>query len=273
MADSLIETSAEPIDFGSTDKWTFDPTTKIFDLSRSSAKQLTIPTDDGLSLHKAVTIDPQKTALVIVDMQNFFLHPDCRENPLGLAAVAPLTRVIEKSRTEGIQVVWLNWGLTDDDALTMPPSLQRGFGRDLIAGTNTGYRGLGADLGNGKGRCLFAGSWNADIYPPLKSVVADDDVHCSKNRMSGLWSPAQPLLKYLLESGKQTILFAGVNTDQCVLGTLTDAYSWGWDCLLVGDCAATTTGQGAKDVCEHNVANSYGFVIDSEQLQRATASP
>lgn len=120
------------------------------------------------------------------------------------------------------------------------------------------YTGLGSDMGDGKGRVLFAGSWNADIYAPLKEHVKPDDLHCAKNRMSGLWSPEQPLWKTLKAENKTTILFTGVNTDQCVLGTLADGYNAGWNCILVDDCCGTTT-VGAKEVTFYNVAVSPGF--------------
>jgi isochorismate hydrolase len=52
----------------------------------------------------AIAIAPEISALVIVDMQNFFLSPEFRHHPLGLAAVAPTIKVIEKCRAAGIQV-------------------------------------------------------------------------------------------------------------------------------------------------------------------------
>lgn len=94
---------------------------------------------------------------------------------------------------------------------------------------------------------------NAALYPPLAAAVRPADGHCAKNRMSGLWRPDQPLWRHLQASGTRTLFFAGVNTDQCVLGTLADAYNAGWDCLLVEDCCATTTEHG-QDVCVWNVA-------------------
>ena len=72
---------------------------------------------------------------------------------------------------------------------TMPAGVQRGFLKDILESTTTSIRpyiGLGSDLGGNKGRCLFAGSWNADIYPPLKAYVKPEDLQCAKNRMSGL---------------------------------------------------------------------------------------
>jgi nicotinamidase-related amidase len=111
----------------------------------------------------------------------------------------------------------------------MPAGVNRGFMKDILQSTTAAirpYTGLGSDLGDGKGRCLFAGTWNADIYPPLKDHVKEgEDLHCAKNRMSGLWTPEQPLWKTLKEQKKTTVLFAGVNTDQCVLGTFVDGYN------------------------------------------------
>ena len=168
------------------------------------------------------------------------------------------------------QIIWLNWGLTDTDLEQMPAGVQRGFARALIewdpsSSSSSSFpesptsaappAGLGADLGSGKGRCLVADSWNAAIFDPLKAAVAPEDVHCAKNRMSGMWSETQPLRAHLRRAGKRTLFFAGVNTDQCVLGTLTDAYNAGWDCVLVEDCCGTPTEWG-REVCLYNIGVS-----------------
>jgi nicotinamidase-related amidase len=250
------------------EEWTYDRASKTYDLTRHRTPTFKFSTTQGPA-ETYLTISPEISALVVVDMQNFFLHPDCRSHPLGLAAVQPTLKAIAKCRELGIQVIWLNWGLTDTDMLTLPASVQRGFSRSLIAANPSDpvRAGLGADLGNGQGRCLFAGSWNADVYGPLKDQVRPDlgDLECAKNRMSGLWSESQPLYKALVGGGKRTLLFAGVNTDQCVLGTLSDGYNRGWDCVLLDDCCATTT-EGAREVCMLNVAGAYGFVSDSGRL-------
>lgn len=145
--------------------------------------------------------------------------------------------------------------------------MQRSFSRSLITPEPDPSKvvrrtGLGADLGQGRGRCLCKGEWNSAVYGPLADEVRLDeegrggDVWCDKNRMSGLWSEDQPLWKELTGGGgKRTLLFAGVNTDQCVLGTLGDAYNNGWDCVLLEDCCATTS-PGAREVCLYNVAVS-----------------
>ena len=140
----------------------------------------------------------------------------------------------------------------------MPASVQRGFLKDVIQSTTTAtrtYIGFGKDRGDSRGPLLSAGSWNADVYPALKMHMLPEDLHCAKNRMSGLWSPEQPLWKTLKAKKKTTLLFTGVNTDQCVLGTLADGYNAGWNCVMIDDCCGTTTMNG-KEVTFHNVAVS-----------------
>lgn len=240
-------------------QWIYDRTSRTYDLTHDT------PTPSPLHIaltqgppNTTLLLSPQQSALVIVDMQNFFLHPSCRLHPTGLAAVEPLLKTIAHCRKVGVQIIWLNWGLTDADLATMPAGVLRGFARAMINGDKPAA-GLGVDLGAGQGRCLVAGAWNSEIYEPLAAAaVQPEDVHCAKNRMSGLWSEDQPLWKYLVsEAGrdKKTLLFAGVNTDQCVLGTLTNAYNAGWDCVMIEDCCATGT-PGATEVCLYNIGVS-----------------
>lgn len=261
--------------FGGDDQWYYNPSTRRFDLSRHSGRKLIVDADDGIRNHRGVVIDPQKTLLVIIDMQNFFIHPAFREHKEGIKTLQPLLKVIGKCRREGVQIAWLNWGITDHDLRAMPPAVTRGFNKALAHERGHGWHvGLGAVLPEEQGgeRCLFKGTWNADIYAPLKAVMTDDDVRFDKARMSGLWSPELDFHRWLRESGKKTLLFAGVNTDQCLLGTLTDAYSWGWDCILIGDCAGTMTDVlGAKEVCDYNVATNMGFVTDAKAFCEAEA--
>ncbi|QIW96925.1 hypothetical protein AMS68_002443 [Peltaster fructicola] len=261
--------------FGGDDQWFYNPSTMRFDLSRGSAKKIILDADDGIRNHRGVMIDPAKSLLVVIDMQNHFLHPKLNDHAEGIKVVEPLTKVIGKCRTEGIQVCWLNWGIDDEDLRAMPPAVTRGFNRAMIKERGHGWHvGLGAKLPDEVGgeRCLFKGTWSADIYEPLKPLLTPEDVRFDKARMSGLWSPELPFHRWLRESGKKTLLFAGVNTDQCLLGTLTDAYSWGWDCILIGDCAATMTGLGAQAVCDYNIATNMGFVTDSDTFCQAEST-
>lgn len=85
------------------DQWHYDPDSKSYDLSRGAPVKLQIKTTHGKEV-ESISLDASKTVLVIVDMQNFFLHPYCRDNKLGLATVAPLLKVIDNCRELNLQV-------------------------------------------------------------------------------------------------------------------------------------------------------------------------
>jgi phosphatidylethanolamine-binding protein len=250
-----------PIPFGGEEQWLYLPATKKFDLSRGSKQKMVFDCDEADRNHSGFMIDPAVSVLVVVDMQNYFVNPIYRDHAAGIAAVEPTIRAIERCRKEGIQIAWLNWGITDNDLKRMAPAIQRGFSKTL------GWHvGLGAQLPDRQGRCLFKRTWNAELYDPMKAVVEPGDLFFDKTRMSGLWSTSEPLHEYLRASGKQTLLFAGVNTDQCVFGTVSDAYSWGWDCILLNDCTGTMTGRGAQELAEYQISQNMGFVASSDVL-------
>ncbi len=103
-------------------------------------------------------------------------------------------------------------------------------------------------MGSNMGRMLMRDSWNAAIYDELSPFYDKDrDIECFKNRVSGLWCDESPFGMLLKEKGVQSVLFTGVNTNQCVLGTLMDCYFRGFDCVLIDDCCGTTT-PGGQDV-------------------------
>ncbi|KAI0426036.1 Isochorismatase-like protein [Xylaria sp. FL1042] len=254
--------------------WDYYKDRKLYDVSRDAIDPFySFDTTQGPP-DTTVLIGVRLTALVIVDMQNFFLHPRCNDYPEGREAAERVLEVIAKCRELKIQIIWLNWGLTEQDIRTMPPAVDRSFASQLMnekedgkmpEGTGQSRRGLGSDMGSGRGKLLKADSWNAELYDPLLQVSDNmQDIFCDKNRMSGLWSETTELHQ-AIEGEFVTLLFAGVNTDQCVLGTLVDAYNRGFDCVMLDDCCATKT-PGGKESTIWNVSRSYGFVTDSKSF-------
>jgi len=202
--------------------------------------------------------------MVIIDMQNFFLHPDLRAHPLGLKCVEPLMKTVPALRSIGSKILWVNWGLTDAELKTIPPGLVRALRKH-----NKG--GFGSELAPKFGRLLMRDAYNSELYGPLqeeylKGKKAGTDFWIHKNRMSGLWGYQTALDLFLQENGITTLLFSGVNSDQCVLGTVVDAYSRGYDCVVVKDTTATSSPEGGFENFIYNSGNSYGFVTDSERV-------
>ncbi|KAK7694705.1 hypothetical protein QCA50_001893 [Cerrena zonata] len=232
-------------------------------LDSKSQWELEVEEDRVLRLNKSTT------AIVIIDMQNYFLHPDIRSHPTGLACVDPLLKAVPALRSLGAEILWVNWGLTDAELLTIPPQLVRGF-------TKGGKGGFGSEMPDGWGRLLMRDAKNSELYGPLQTAYEEGkangtDVWIHKNRMSGLWGPQTALDLYLQEKGITSLIFAGVNADQCVLGTLVDSYFRGYDCITMRDGTATTSPPGGLENVLYNAGRSYGFVTDSTKIVAAAA--
>ena len=152
-------------------------------------------------------------------------------------------------------VIWLNWG-NRPDRLNLSPALLHVYNP-----TGTGI-GLGDPLPKNSARVLELGSWAAAIVDEL--TVAPSDVHVAKYRMSGF---QDTMLDSILRNlNVTTLLFAGVNADQCVLCTLQSANFLGYDCFLIEDCTATTSPDYCMAATLYNVRQCFGFVIDSKVI-------
>ena len=145
------------------------------------------------------------------------------------------------------------------------------------------YKGLGSEIGLVKledgstvdgGRLLMRDTWNAGLPPALdasykegQKLTQNPDIWIHKNRMSGLWGSSTPCTEFLEKEGVKTLLFAGVNTDQCVGGSLQDAFTKGWDCILLKDACGTTSPKFASECVEFNCARTWGFLSDCKSLE------
>jgi nicotinamidase-related amidase len=234
--------------------WTVDETTA--DLSRPPLPPLviTLPTTS-----KTLRLDLRKSALLVIDMQNDFCHPQGWLASIGVditparRPIAPLQAILPRLRALGIPVLWVNWGNRPDLANISPSHLH------VYNPTGTGV-GLGDPLHHGK--VLTKGEWGAAVVAELS--IEPEDVWVDKYRMSGFWDT--PLDSILKNRGVTTLFFAGVNADQCVLTTLQDANFLGYDCILLQDCTATTSPEYCWQATLYNVRQCFGFVSDAQTL-------
>lgn len=228
--------ASETITFGPPhSQWHYHRPSKTYDLSPSSdppGQKFTLATTHGPADTK-ISISPELLALIIVDMQNFFLSPRCRDHPLGLEAVEKLGQP-----GRGAQKVYRAWDTSKD--------LQRSIGRMQRNADFPQTAGRLAQLGPHRYRHIHharqrparllmrphsrqptrtaawaptsattkAASYSpaagiADIHDSLKKQVQPEDVHCAKNRMSGLWNEEQPLWKYLEKAGEEDAVVYG----------------------------------------------------------------
>lgn len=280
--------------------WNVDAASSTWDLTRSARMAVTSPkTIPMLGMRKTAIIEPNRTAYIIVDMQNFFLHPQLSPNATrGRLAVGPTLDMIHAFRKNAMKILWVNWGIDAYDLLTMPPAFLDTFATDHTAATSfCSDMGVLQDGGMeiAMGGKLCRGSWNARPYGPLYkemvkgiehgtdvllhkselhflficSQITQKDCSCDtkpsfpkKDRFSGLWGAQTPLGLYLQETGITTLFISGVNSDQCVWSTLIDAFFKGFDIVYVEDCTATTSPWYAEEMARYN-ADFNGFLANS----------
>ncbi|PPJ55486.1 hypothetical protein CBER1_07052 [Cercospora berteroae] len=277
---------------GNTDNFWLFSSQSGFDLTHP-------PTATSLPVHPSVTIettaspitiDPAKSALVIIDMQNYFLSPALgRSQGAGHSAAEQLIEhAIPAARKHGIRVVWVNWGLTEQEVDELPPAVKRAFGfeatvdssgKERFDGIDVSFgvdkhgtkgsrrhKGVGSDIGLVKDPETGKDIEGGRVYEEGGKLGKLPDVWVHKNRMSGMWGVDTALERFLKQEGTRTLFFAGVNTDQCVGGTLTDCFSKGYDVVLLSDGAATTSPDYAQNCYEFNAANTFGFATSCERF-------
>jgi len=193
-----------------------------------------------------LTIAPQKTAVIVVDMQNDF----GAEN--GMIARA------------GMTVVYLKMGFAPDLANAGDPGAPNLL-RHLALG-------VGEPVTAPDGRdslVLIENTWNTDILPEL--TPQPGDLIVNKHRYSGFFETE--LDAVLKERGIEFLVFTGCTTSVCVESTLRDAFFRDYRCLLLADCTAEPIGRGLpRDNHEATlllIELMFGWVSDSAALEKA----
>jgi nicotinamidase-related amidase len=210
---------------------------------------------------KTLRLDLAKAAMLVIDMQNDFCHPDGWLAHIGVdvtparAPIGPLQGLLPVLRSLEVPILWVNWG-NRPDLLNISAGL-----RHVYNSSGDGV-GLGDRLPKNGAPVLQKDSWAAAVVDELEQHP--QDIKVDKYRMSGFWDT--PLDSILRNLGRTTLFFGGVNADQCVMATLQDANFLGYDCILVSDCTATTSPEYCWQATIYNVNQCFGFVTHSHAI-------
>lgn len=173
-------------------------------------------------------LDPEKTALVIIDMQRDFVEEHGFGELLGndvsplRTAIGPTRRVLDAAREAGILVVHTREGHRPDLADCPPAKLTRG-----------GKTFIGTD--GPMGRILVRGENGHDIVPELHPIEGEPIID-----KPGKGAFYQTDLHLILENrGIKTLLVCGVTTEVCVHTTVREANDRGYESVVLGDCTGS----------------------------------
>lgn len=171
------------------------------------------------------TLDPARTALVVIDMQRDFIEPGGFGAALGndvsrLNAIVPtVSALIALFRRENLPVVHTREAHRPD--LSDCPPAKRLRGRP---GLRIGDEGA-------MGRILVAGEPGNQILPELAPLPGE--VVIDKPGKGMFW--ATGLHQMLREREIAQLVFAGVTTEVCVQTSMREANDRGYECLLIED--------------------------------------
>ncbi|MCK8787537.1 cysteine hydrolase [Roseomonas sp. NAR14] len=177
----------------------------------------------------AIAIAPERTALLIIDMQRDFLEPGGFGASLGndvsrlAAAVPPCRAVLAAARRAGLPVLHTREGHRPDLADAPPAKVARG-----APGMRIGDPGP-------MGRILIRGEPGHAIIPELAPLPAEPVI--DKPGKGAFFGTDLDLL--LRNRGIDTLLVAGVTTEVCVHTTVREANDRGYRCVVLADCCAS----------------------------------
>jgi len=191
------------------------------------------------ALPAPIKIETERTAVIVVDMQNDFCSKggmfDCAGVDLSIVrqTISPTQRVLLTARKARIKIVYLKMGfhpdlsdLGEEDSPNRVRHLHFGVGQPSFAPDGR------------EGRFLIRESWNTDVIDELRPESGDVVIY--KNRFSGFYRTE--LDEILRGLGIRNLIFTGCTTSVCVDSTIRDAMFRDYKCLLLTDCAGEPIG-------------------------------
>lgn len=167
--------------------------------------------------------DPVRSALLVMDFQNYGLHPEGYWAKQGIptfpsgaySAVENLTRVLEEARRTPLTIVHFasRW---------RPGSPEMNMGIPVFA--------------RGPDRSV-EGTWAADFYDPVKP--AEGEVVITKRSVSPFIGTE--LDRFLRVRDINTIACTGVATNYVVESAVREGVDRGLKAIVIGDCCASVT--------------------------------
>lgn len=198
-------------------------------------------------------LDPNRCALLIIDVQNDFCHPDGVIERRGLdasparAALPAINTALAAARALDVPRIYFQvehdeW--TDDPAWLARSAASRSMDEEHLPLARTG-------------------TWGAELY---ELAPQPDELVIHKPRHSGFAYTALALA--LRAKHRDTIVLAGVETNVCVLATAVDGLAQGFHPVLLTDATAATS------LAEHETTVAsfpkfYGPAVSSADLVRA----
>ena len=217
-----------------------------------------------------ITLDPGKTAVLVIDMQNDFGAKGGMFDRAGID-IAPIRAVVPNvlaaltaARAASLPIVYLKMAfapdMSDAGPATGPNFLKHApmrVGDDVTAPDGS------------RSRILIRDTWNTDVIPELRPEPEDAVLY--KGRFSGFYrTELDDLLK---RRGIEALIVTGCTTSVCVESTVRDAMFRDYRCVVLEDCTAEPIGATAPtsnhDASLLTMQILFAWISDSRKLVSA----
>ena len=172
-------------------------------------------------LHVFEELDPARTALVIVDMQNAFVKGKVKADT-ALAIMPNINRLAASLREMGGKVAWVQLRAGDEHGRSIAELYHRYF-----------FTEEGAEAHRSQ---LTPGDWGYELCEELD--VRPEDIRAWKSRHSAFVPGHGDLKEKLDAAGIENLLVGGTVTNFCCETTARDAMMLDYRAVMISDCCA-----------------------------------
>lgn len=211
--------------------------------------------------HSFADLDPQRTALVVIDLQYAFMDEATgfAAVPAARAIVPAVNRLAAAVRGAGGGVFWIK--MTHDERCLNDWSIA--------------YELVTPEFRNRRIAALSEGTPGHALWPELE--VRPEDEIINKYRYSAFMPGTSALPDRLTARGYDTVLITGTVTNVCCESSARDANMTNFRTIMVSDANAAVT-QEEHDASLAAFYNNFGDVMDTDMLvarleQAAAARP
>jgi nicotinamidase-related amidase len=208
-----------------------------------------------------IAVDPERTALLMIDMQRDFLEAGGFGESLGndlsqlTKVIAPCRALLAGARAAGMLVIHTREGHRADLSDAPPAKVQRGSPSKRIG-----------DLGP-MGRILIRGEPGHEIIPQL-SPLPGEPVIDKPGKGAFYATELHAMLQY---RSIDALIVCGVTTEVCVHTTVREANDRGFRCVVPSDCCGSYFPQFHEVALQMISAQGgiFGWVSESTTILRA----
>ena len=198
-----------------------------------------------------LTLDPARTALLVIDMQNAFVMPGGSMARLGLSTsrghdiIEPVHRLVEACRTRGLPVIHTLTTFRTDYA-----------DAGLVAERFPALQPLGH---------IMSGTWDAQIVDRLLPRAGEYVI--PKSRFNAFYGTNLELVLHSL--GVDTLIVLGVNTNTCVFCLCFDSTNRDFRVIVAEEGVDTMDGEEMHRWALKSMAASLGWVLHTDEILKA----